>query len=108
MLGKLFSYDDTLFFLPALSGIAKSRVDLDKIAHCSFTENVVQFYKTHPGVLMSSKSLSKVSSIRNKGAYLGITFQSIVDQPPVKTLVVSSFSPKLLRETVGKIQKYVF
>lgn len=59
VLGKLFSYDDTLFFLPALSGIAKSRVDLDKIAHCSFTENVVQFYKTHPGVLMSSKSLSK-------------------------------------------------
>jgi hypothetical protein len=59
-LAKLISHDENIFFLPSISSEIKSAKDFEKVAHCTISEAVVNYYKTHMGAALSSKSLAKV------------------------------------------------
>ena len=63
MLSKLIAHDENIFFLPSISSVIKSSKDFDKVAHCTITDGVVDYYKTHMGAALTSKSLAKVGSI---------------------------------------------
>jgi len=59
VLAKLISHDENIFFLPSISSVIKSSQDFEKLAHCTISEDVVDYYKTHMGAALSSKSLAK-------------------------------------------------
>ena len=63
MLSKLIAHDENIFFLPSISSVIKSSKDFDKVAHCTITDGVVDYYRTHMGAALTSKSLAKVGSI---------------------------------------------
>ena len=60
VLSKLIAHDENIFFLPSISSVIKSSKDFDKVAHCTITDGVVEYYKTHIGAALTSKSLAKV------------------------------------------------
>ncbi|KAL5253650.1 hypothetical protein ACHWQZ_G013427 [Mnemiopsis leidyi] len=59
VLSKLIAHDENIFFLPSISSVIKSSKDFDKVAHCTITDGVVEYYKTHIGAALTSKSLAK-------------------------------------------------
>merc|ERR1712176_259022 len=59
VLAKLIAHDENIFFLPSISSVIKSSKDFEKVAHCTITDAVVDYYKTHMGAALISKSLAK-------------------------------------------------
>ena len=63
VLANLMSHDENLFFLPSVSNVIKSATDFNKISHCTIPQSLVDYYKTHMGAALTSKSISKVGLI---------------------------------------------